>query len=312
MGGGQHGRHRRPRRRPQWPRGVLSAAVAAAAPVWAAYRGAPAYCLPRTAYYCEVGTADCSLLTAYCSLLTTYYLLLTTHYLLLTTRGTPAARPARYGLGLGLVNPTPNPNQVHLLRDLRGKRALDYIFERGHTRLARIARGDASDLEMATVEEEDHAQSTARLGSADWSLPERGSCASLGCAWRLRAARDIQGERPAHRLLARPPPCLGTRAGRLYTRRFDRLWPLRRRSRRRCCGRGGCSSSLTRSSSVTRSRSLTRPEAGSTRRRATQRRRRSTLAPRPVPHIAPRPAPPRSHRLASRHAPRPSGWRRRR
>ena len=50
--------------------------------------------------------------------------------------------------------PTPHgpPTEVHLLRDLRGKRALDHVFERGHARLARVARGDASDAEMALVE----------------------------------------------------------------------------------------------------------------------------------------------------------------
>ena len=33
-----------------------------------------------------------------------------------------------------LPNPHGPPAQLHLLRDLRGKHALDYLFERGHTR----------------------------------------------------------------------------------------------------------------------------------------------------------------------------------
>ena len=39
-----------------------------------------------------------------------------------------------FGLLWQLPNPHGPPAQLHLLRDLRGKHALDYLFERGHTR----------------------------------------------------------------------------------------------------------------------------------------------------------------------------------
>ncbi len=47
-----------------------------------------------------------------------------------------------------LDNPPDKPTKTHLLRNTRGKRALDFIFENGHTMLARITRGSTSDEEM--------------------------------------------------------------------------------------------------------------------------------------------------------------------
>ena len=51
--------------------------------------------------------------------------------------------------------------------------------------------------------------------SAVLAVNELGSCASSGRAWRLQAARDIQGERSAFGRTA-----LGARASRLESRRF--------------------------------------------------------------------------------------------
>ena len=42
-------------------------------------------------------------------------------------------------------------SMLFLLSDRRGKRALDAIFEHGHTKLARVTRPSASDLDLAEV-----------------------------------------------------------------------------------------------------------------------------------------------------------------
>ena len=52
------------------------------------------------------------------------------------------------------------------------------------------------------------------------AVPEMGSCASSGRAWRLWAARHSQGEAPA---TERPATASGARASRLQSRRFHRL-----------------------------------------------------------------------------------------
>ena len=57
--------------------------------------------------------------------------------------------------------------------------------------------------------------------SAALAVAKLGCCASSGSAWRLRAARDTQGERPGHWAPSHCP--LGARASRLQRRRFHRL-----------------------------------------------------------------------------------------
>ena len=70
-----------------------------------------------------------------------------------------------------------------------------------------------------------HAAAVTQQGqSARLAVPKVGSRTS-GSAWRLWAARDIQGERPGHWA---PSHCLGARASRLQSRPFHhRRWPCR-------------------------------------------------------------------------------------